>query len=752
MNNTTKALIVMLVMMSGSVSASCPGILEGGLLCRIREDTVNSAYNMLGFERVSSGESETWQLSEGGLMGFVMRAIEKNPQISDTSYPGINGLREKLIEYFLAPLFVVVLMWMGMMYIIQSDSPQGRAESKEKVKRLFMGMIAVVFSGMFFQMMLDLSAGLAHMALYLQPSWEAYDNMVFAISVLGPLGILIFSVVVLAAGISIAIRYLLVIILSTVFPVVVACYFIDVDIIKAIGRKFMGMTVMIVFTQFIMAMLLAFSLLAASSLPESEAGLDMIMVFLLTVVGFLLVGIAPFISLGLMSVAGSVASTAGGAVGVGGAVTTNPGVMAAGGAISAAGYGISSVDRGTRKMFGDFSGGISDISRGMSLSLSTVQRSITNYQVASSIRGVGKKTALDDAPTPEIAPNMGQTIPGTDRSYQGLWQQMATAEITENRYRANDPTLGKKLFDANVRRGAGPSFDSFNMLDPDMRRNNLRWTSGDGNPGGFFEKNIVTPMLLHNVWGTDKDGNLYPTEKGKEFVSRFEKKSDGSLDHSSRGGVTTVELKRTERGIPQTRRGWFLENEKSLGKLKESRKRGSEFEVLEELADESGGYIPEAPVRFGDTMLDKPIARDISTKNGNTFEVFAQEGEKGMTDVIVKPMGGRADSAKAYRVDGNPWSGLLKAEKRGEDPNRTMERMDIGLYRFPKHARTKTEMLTHISGIVKRETFVDYAIDKGVEIEKSAGWDEMIPTVGRSKKITKRDLEKFFGNRGKNDE
>ncbi|GAF85134.1 unnamed protein product, partial [marine sediment metagenome] len=51
----------------------------------------------------------------------------------------------------------------------------------------------------------------------------------------------------------------------------------------------------------------------------------------------------------------------------------------------------------------------------------------------------------------------------------------------------------------------------------------------------------------------------------------------------------------------------------------------------------------------------------------------------------------------------------------------------------------------------EREAFTGYAIEKGVEIEKGAGWDEMIPAVRKSKKITKNDLRKFFENRGGND-
>jgi hypothetical protein len=139
----------------------------------------------------------------------------------------------------------------------------------------------------------------------------------------------IFLIIVVAAGISIGIRHFLTFLMAAIFPLTIFLYFFDLT--REIGSKLMRYTVAAIFTQVVQAMILTvtiFSVNSASRLPGAFATL---MSLFVAMGGFLLLVLAPLMTLGILKWVGGALG------GLGAVVAFMPGKEALGGIMTAAG-------------------------------------------------------------------------------------------------------------------------------------------------------------------------------------------------------------------------------------------------------------------------------------------------------------------------------------------------------------------------------------------------------------------------------
>jgi len=797
-------ILITLVMLSLATAASAvceePSGFFETISCSGLDIIKKGALSSIGVEATYVNGVETYTFKEGGAMDFIRDNIGWSPSINDQSYSVLNGLRNRFVYYLLAPLFTVVWLWLGLMYIIQSDSPQGRARSKDSIKKLVIGMIVVLISGEVFQLLTDLFNILSAMALSLNPDIEQFASIM---ALVAPFTILFFWLVSLLAVIAIGARYLLMLVLGTIFPITLACYFIDIDVVNSLGRRLMGVTVAVLFSQFLMALIFAISLMAAGSIDATEDPGGSAVALFMALAGFVGVALAPLISLGVVrmaatagTVAGAGGTVAGGAVSAAGILTAQPAVVAAGGGLMAAGTGVSGVSSGVGRLSDSVGDGVTGIAGGVAAAGSQVpaitQRYRSETERATTDYTSDAGSILPDAATPAVGPNMAQNIPNTNRSYQGVWQQLTTAEVMEEKLRADDPELGDKLYDACIRRGASPSFDNFNLMDPEMRKRNLKWTRGNGNPGEFFNKEIATNMLARNAWSVDDDGCLYANKKSRELVERFgnevnisepakprtkaEKKFEPSKDIEEtdipepsmpvfkdarqfqqgryairsvdHGNTTLLELvRREDDGSVRTKTGWVLKDKNPADRLKEDIDRGEDpFAGFNRMAETHGGYLAGEPVTVGDVTLENPVVRDVITADGRVLEVYMQPREDGSSDVMVKPKGDkRMENAKHYRVpEGDPMSRVIEAEADNTDPpiilNQMTEKGAVELegIRVPKNIKTERDLMVYISENVEKEKAITHFNKRGLSLEADAGWEEVIDQAVNEKKAVNK--------------
>ena len=794
MRNILTILILFSLITTASAVCEEPSGFFETISCSGLDIIKKGALASIGVEATYVNSVETYTFKEDGTIGIMRDKIGLSPSINDQSYPVLNELRNRFVYYLLAPLFTVVWLWLGLNYIIQSDSPQGRARSKDAIKKLVIGMIVVLISGEIFQLLTDLFNILSAMALSLNPDIEQFASIV---ALVAPFTALFFWLVSVLATVAIYARNLLMLVLGTIFPITLACYFIDIDVVNSLGRKLMGVTVAVLFSQFLMALIFAISIMAAGSIDVAQDPGGSAVALFMALAGFVGVAIAPLISLGVVrmtatagAVAGAGGTVAGGTLSAAGILTGQPAVAAAGGILTAASSGVSGVSSGIGKLSESVGDGVTGIAAGITAAGSQMPAIAQNYRSETGRAATRPPSntgmILPDTATPAVGPNMAQQIPNANRSYQGVWQQLATAEVMEENLRADDPELGNKLFDACVQRGAGPSFDGFNLMDPEMRKRNLKWTRGNGSPGEFFEKEIVTNMLACNAWGVDDDGHLFANKSSQELVerfggdvnllepskTRFEPSADFKetnipepsmpvfkaakesrhgeyvLRSADRGNFTLLELVRSEDdGSVRTKTGWVMKDEKPAEKLKGDIERGADpFADFNRMAETRGGYLAGGPVTVGEVTLENPVVRDVITADGRVLEVYMQPREDGSSDVLVRPKDDkRMEDAKHYRVpEGDPMSRVIEAEADNADPqiilNQMTEKGDVELegIRVPENIKTERDLMVYISENVEKEKVITHFNRRGLSLEADAGWEEIIDQAVEEKKISKK--------------
>ncbi|MBU0762182.1 MAG: hypothetical protein KKD39_04095, partial [Candidatus Altiarchaeota archaeon] len=234
--------------------------------------------------------------------------------------------------------FVVAFTLQGIKYIVSADSPHGRAQAKQDIQKLVVGMVVVGLAGHIYQLGLDLGDAMtASFVSFQQPNWNTVEGLlnrlvmstvvICIITGVGSFFAIFFLVVV-------SLRYLLLLVLWALFPVILALYVSGMGFLSRIGAKGVNLYIACVFSGPVMALFFNFSLNTLSNLAqhgfEPSNAFDSLIALLLAYGGFIAAILSPTLLFGLTDKFGTIANTAaslGGAV-AGGVVTGGVGAVA----------------------------------------------------------------------------------------------------------------------------------------------------------------------------------------------------------------------------------------------------------------------------------------------------------------------------------------------------------------------------------------------------------------------------------------
>lgn len=466
--------------------------------CMLEQRAVGNSLSFLGIQNIGTEEAPQYAI-EGGTLGTLRDKITWNPDISD--YPVLLNMINAFLM-LVGPFFALALMWLGFKYMTMGDNPAGRSQSISAIKRLFVGMIAVLFSRQIFDLFLDVSTALASMVMSVNPSITLLAEAIMVTRTTSFLFAVFVVLTTILALLVVAIRYLLVLVLAVFFPLILACYFIDIDFIRGLGRFGMNAVVGVMTMQFIMAALFSVSLIAASSLDVSDP-IGSVMALFICCGGFIGMALAPLGALGVHKVVGGAVGVAGAGAVVVGAATGQPELVAAGSVAAAGG----SVVKGSTDLTG--------------AGLATA-KTVEHYRRSGGSGGKSRvrEETLQDAVTPKLWSNMDKKVDG--RSIQSYGEQAAFAELAEAEasgrpYNVGDAGYGRMLAKGMMARGFNGPSREYNDMDPKMTG---YWSDGSGDLPGHLGREWIPHWQKHGAIEVREDGGIHVTEKGMEVVKK----------------------------------------------------------------------------------------------------------------------------------------------------------------------------------------------------------------------------------------
>lgn len=238
-----------------------------------------------------------WGLFESALETLVKTYINVMLMLF-TWNPDIT-LVESLIESFirmLTPLYVIALLITGLYFFFYSESAQGRAKARSAFFKILISMFLVIASKTIYQFLLDFSTLLVNFFMGI----VKIDVTGLAIIIIA-LPRLVFWLIVIQFVVLIIVyvlRYVLLLIFGAVFPIIIFLYMFDYT--KEYGRKFLQLTIALIFTPVTQAIVFAVFMTALSNLnPSINVGVLLAQMCIL-LGGFILLIISPLITMGLM--------------------------------------------------------------------------------------------------------------------------------------------------------------------------------------------------------------------------------------------------------------------------------------------------------------------------------------------------------------------------------------------------------------------------------------------------------------------
>lgn len=262
-----------------------------------------------------------------------------NPKVypmSAADPPVISSITETIFKV-LIPLYVFMLLLVGIYLIFMSYSPQGRAQAKQMLMKLLFSMVIVSVSPAIFQMLIEIQESMVKDILdiakdtaksvyvpdtELRKAAEIRSDATFAkmsamcaAAFINPITILPNLLIVFAAMAMMAIRYLMVVLFAIMFPMALFLYFIDFT--KNIGAEILTKTMTWLFMPIVMAAIIAATVVAmvdlasASTAGAAESLLNIVIGALCVVGGMLGLVIAPWMMTGLIKWVGGVVQAAG---------------------------------------------------------------------------------------------------------------------------------------------------------------------------------------------------------------------------------------------------------------------------------------------------------------------------------------------------------------------------------------------------------------------------------------------------------
>jgi len=304
------------------------------------------------------------------LFSLILHSIE-DLILYNPDPEGVRNLVRGFIQ-LLIPIYALAITISGIYLLFTSIAPAQRARAKSLLVKLIFSMILVSLSLDIFKILLGISKAVSEgilAGLYISHANVpvATKALLGALFILSPLIILYFG---LAALTVVALRALFVLLMAALFPFTLFLYFFDFT--KDLGTKFMRYTLIWIFTQVVMAIILAVTITGLNTIDVSSPGGAMFQLFWVGA-GFTLLIVAPLIMTGIMQWLGALVAS------VGMIISLIPGFELLGSALTFAGSVAAGMGAGSFVA----AGGAYGLGR-------TFTRSLTPFEAARGRTGAGR--------------------------------------------------------------------------------------------------------------------------------------------------------------------------------------------------------------------------------------------------------------------------------------------------------------------------------------------------------------------------
>lgn len=497
--------LIALVLTAHAVSACAPMDFS----CYTYDFLETVFLDALGIKNIGTEEAPQYE-ANGGTLTSLKEKIAWNPNIEE--YPVINNMMTFWL-YILGGYFTISLMLLGYKYMTSGDDPRGRVESTIAIKRLFVGMVVVLLSKEIYNLLLYFSSSVSGFIMSVNPDITKFvDALMSTNTTLFVLGFA--AIVSLAAMAVMLLRFIMVLVLAMLFPLILAFYYTKLPFVEDLGRKGISWVFSAMVAQVLMAGFFVMSIISAGSF-DAQDPVGSMMASMLFIAGLVGMTVAPLGSLAITRALGSTVSAIGGGVALAGAASANPALMAAG-SVAAAGGGILQ--------------GTSDVTSAELVSANAISR----YNSPKKSSSPKSREASDDSSTPQIWSGMDRKVDG--RTIQSWAEQTAFAEIEEAEssgrpYNINDEGFGRTLSRGMMGRGFNKPSRTYNDMYPKMGR---CWADGGGELPMHLKETWIPHWQKHAAVDVDEDGNLHVTEKGMQVVKKYGHHSNPVMDSRKR--------------------------------------------------------------------------------------------------------------------------------------------------------------------------------------------------------------------------
>lgn len=237
------------------------------------------------------------------LLGFITGFLTWNPDVSM-----VRPLIDDFIE-ILTPLYIIAFLITGIYFFFLSESPKGRAKARSALLKLLLSIAFVLSATTIYQFLLDLSEMLVNfvldlMVIDLSPTGVMIAGFVISM----PIFWVIYATILIIQFIIFGIRYVLLLIMAAIFPLTIFFFFFEPT--KNYGRKLMRYTLALIFTPVTQAIVLVFWVTTMNNIG-AVSGAGNFAMLAIALAGFVLMIIAPWITLGLLKWVGGMFAIAG---------------------------------------------------------------------------------------------------------------------------------------------------------------------------------------------------------------------------------------------------------------------------------------------------------------------------------------------------------------------------------------------------------------------------------------------------------
>lgn len=241
---------------------------------------------------------------------------QSNPELifaNGDANPVIEG-RVNFFIQLLAPFYLLAFLLLAIYLMFISSSPEGRARAKGSLLRLILSVAFVIFTIPIVQAFLDVSLYITNfiintnsgnMEIALKVLRTCVDHMWDTIKWKMPylafwamLFIFLFSIILFSTPfIIIGMRYFMILVFTMLFPIGIFLY--SIHFTQRLGKSIIRQTILWIFIQPLMAIILA--VIGIASTPLLSLVKDSTMETGFGLAGFLALGAAPLVMVGIMN-------------------------------------------------------------------------------------------------------------------------------------------------------------------------------------------------------------------------------------------------------------------------------------------------------------------------------------------------------------------------------------------------------------------------------------------------------------------